>query len=270
MFLLTLLLCAPLAAARTVLVTGATGQTGAPAYKWLKQQQGVEVRALVRNADKARKLLGCQKCDQSEGIYVGDVTKPETLVAAVANVDALLIATGAVAHAKEVILDGTRNQIAAYAMAPGPALHDKHIVKVSTMLTTHRFNPIDILAGGAFFYHGVADQDISVAGIPFTIVQPCGLGDATKAAHSDRLMVSHDDMPFTEGKESSIFREDVAHVTAWATTHPNETKWLKFDLCADSSQKPEGTEEQEFHRVFKEGMMPWDPRAKSSIEPIVV
>merc|ERR1712032_672022 len=161
-------------------------------------------------------------------------------------------------------MGGTRNQIEALATAPGPALQEKQIVKVSTMLTTKRWDGL----AAPFFYHGVSDQDITVSGIPFTIVQPCGLGDATKPAHTSKLLVSRDDLPFQDGKQAMVSRSDVAHVTAYAAAHPKETSGLKFDLCADSAQKPEGTEEQEIQGVFKKALLPWDPRVRPSAQPI--
>jgi hypothetical protein len=272
-----LLLCLPLASARTVLVTGATGQTGIYAYKWLQQQPGIEVRALVRNTsiDKARTKLGCTKCDESEGIYTGDVTAKETLTAAMTNVDVLLTAVGSNSNAKGVIYEGTLNQIEAFALAPGPALQQKQIVKVSAALTTVRFNILDIFTRGAFFYHGVSDQDVSVSGLPFTIVQPCRLGDDSMTAHASRLLVSHDDKPTTDGLPISgpgagpVSRADVGRIAAYAATHPNETTGLKFDLCADSKAKPSGTEEEDMKRVFQEALFPWDPRAKKSSSVMV-
>jgi len=262
---LILLLCVPLAAARTILVTGATGQTGSLAYLQLKKLPDVTVRALVRDAGKAKGKLGCNKCDESEGIFVGDVTQKETLTAAMDGIDVLLIAVGG-GNAYDVFVTGTRNQIEAFATAPGPVIDQKQIVKVSTMETTKRWD--GLLA--PFFYHGVSDQDISVSGIPFTIVQPCGLGDATKPAHTTKLFVSRDDAPFRGSKSSSIYRADVAQVVVYAATHPKESAGLKFDLCADSKQPPEGTEEQAMQTVFSQALLPWDPRAKATAKPIVV
>ena len=40
----------------------------------------LQVRGLVQNRSKARQVLGCVRCDAEEGIFVGDVTDPETLV----------------------------------------------------------------------------------------------------------------------------------------------------------------------------------------------
>jgi uncharacterized protein YbjT (DUF2867 family) len=86
MYLAALLLasCSAAAPATTVLVTGASGQTGSILYKLLRATPGFSVRAMVRNTTKARAALGCDKCDPSEGIYTGDVTNVTTLTAAFA------------------------------------------------------------------------------------------------------------------------------------------------------------------------------------------
>jgi len=84
----------------TVLVTGATGRTGQLVYKLLKEK-GVPVRGLVRNATKARELLKCDKCDQSEGIFIGDVTQKENLAAAMDGATALAVATSAAPQCKD-------------------------------------------------------------------------------------------------------------------------------------------------------------------------
>lgn len=56
-----------------ILVAGATGGVGKRVVQRLIER-GYRVRSLVRDADKARELLG----DKVE-LYVGDITKPETL-----------------------------------------------------------------------------------------------------------------------------------------------------------------------------------------------
>merc|ERR550514_1650681 len=89
---------------RTVVVTGATGRSGSSIYLLLKKA-GVNVRGLVRNTSKARQYLGCSKCDESEGIFVGDITKPESMGPAMAGADGLVITTGrtASAPAKDIL-----------------------------------------------------------------------------------------------------------------------------------------------------------------------
>ena len=54
------------ASVRTVLVTGATGGTGQLIYAGFKENSGFEVRGLVSSVAKAKTVLHCTKCDESE------------------------------------------------------------------------------------------------------------------------------------------------------------------------------------------------------------
>merc|ERR1711907_387495 len=82
------------AALGTVVVTGATGRTGYQIYNLLKSHKQ-DVRAFVRNATKARDLLKCTKCDESEGIYVGDIKDRDSMKAVMNGAQALIVATSA-------------------------------------------------------------------------------------------------------------------------------------------------------------------------------
>merc|ERR1719201_1705242 len=64
---------------KTVVVTGATGRTGSLLYNRLKADGQWNVRAFIRNATKAKGILGCHACDESEGVFVGDITMPTTI-----------------------------------------------------------------------------------------------------------------------------------------------------------------------------------------------
>jgi uncharacterized protein YbjT (DUF2867 family) len=70
-----------------VLVTGATGNTGSILVPALRSA-GVEVRAFVRNASKARPLK-----DVGAEIVVGDLDQPETIAPAVQGVDKIYLLT---------------------------------------------------------------------------------------------------------------------------------------------------------------------------------
>ena len=96
---------APAAPTGNILVLGATGRTGSLLYHNLKEtlaldhlhtnnNDKVEVRALVRSLDKARDILHCDKCDENEGIYQGDITNLTSLLPAFAHVQIVAIATG--------------------------------------------------------------------------------------------------------------------------------------------------------------------------------
>ena len=78
----------------------------------------VDVRALVHNITKVKSALNCSKCDASEGIYEGDVTKPTSLIDAFRNTTTVTIAGGHPSVAskeelKEIEFTGVENQITA-------------------------------------------------------------------------------------------------------------------------------------------------------------
>ncbi len=71
-----------------ILVAGATGGVGKRVVQRLIEQ-GYKVRSLVRDADKARTILGADV-----ELVVGDITKPETLTSEImANVQAVICCT---------------------------------------------------------------------------------------------------------------------------------------------------------------------------------
>ena len=76
---------------RTALITGATGTVGSLLVHALAGS-GVRARAFVRNADKARALLG----DDAD-IIVGDLSDQDTVHNALTGVDAFFLACGNVA-----------------------------------------------------------------------------------------------------------------------------------------------------------------------------
>lgn len=79
----------------TVLVVGATGSIGRHAVTEALRQ-GYRVRALVRDPARARSLP-----DRVE-LVVGDLTRPDTLAAAVADVDAIVFTHGSTTRESDV------------------------------------------------------------------------------------------------------------------------------------------------------------------------
>eukprot|EP00929_Paragymnodinium_shiwhaense_P067234 TRINITY_DN33855_c0_g1_i2.p1 TRINITY_DN33855_c0_g1~~TRINITY_DN33855_c0_g1_i2.p1 ORF type:complete len:136 (-),score=27.38 TRINITY_DN33855_c0_g1_i2:95-502(-) len=108
----------PAAVADLAIVTGATGRTGTAIYKALQaaSSDGLAPRALVRNATKAKEVLGCTTCDEKDGIYIGDVTDKKTLAAAFEGVTTLAIAVGVYGtEPREIVKNvewlGVKNQV---------------------------------------------------------------------------------------------------------------------------------------------------------------
>lgn len=234
-----------------VLVTGATGRMGSLIYKKLQESKLGQVRALTHSADKARSVLGCDKCDESEGIYVGDVTDASTLGAAFKGAYTLVIAVGAHGTEDEETIKaiewtGVQNQLKAL-LAGGS--EGKRVLLFSSMSTTPAKQHNKIL-----FYKAKAEAFIVQQGIPFTIVKPCGLSE--DAGDERSLLVGHDDTEdWFQNGFYMIPREDVVAVAAAALTTPPADK-VRFDLCS----KLPGSGHQDLAETLKEAAeQPWQP-----------
>lgn len=262
--------------AKTIMVSGATGRTGSLLYKRLKTESSWNVRALVRNATKAKGVLGCSKCDESEGVFVGDITKPDTLTKGMKEVDVLVITTASWpictgppiigkcsfptgSDPKSIDWLGTKAQVNAFALSEGN-LMAKHILYVSTMETTVPNNFLDKLGNSSFtsFYHLQAEASIMSSGIPFTIAKACGLGDGE--AGKNKLIVGHDDSSFSLVLNHLIQRDDVARVLVEAIRNPAMSSGLRFDICSHFLGAPTTDITKD---VFQAAMFPWDSRAQS-------
>jgi len=246
-----------------VVITGATGHTGALTYNLLKSL-GVEVRGLVRNVTKAKEVLGCSKCDESEGIFVGDVSKPATLDGVMHNADALVILTSAFpvcnpfpkcsydkgGYPVDVDFNGGKNQVEAFVKGAGGL---KLVVLVSDLETTEPDTQLDKMGNGQIgFYKLNEEAFLMSSGLPYTIVKPCGLGSGKPGL--DEMMVGHDD---EEGWDLSVpvQRSDVARVVAAAIKAPKDAANLRFDLCAKAGTP---TQDGDIPALLKSARHPWE------------
>jgi uncharacterized protein YbjT (DUF2867 family) len=98
----------------TILVIGATGSIGSFVVE-VALRQGHSVRALVRSPEKARRLPA-----RAEAV-IGDLTRPDTLAAAVKDIDAIVFTHGSDGGGKigseTVDYGGVRNVL--MALGPG-------------------------------------------------------------------------------------------------------------------------------------------------------
>lgn len=252
-------------AAAPWVISGATGRTGALTYKLMKSR-GVPVRALIRSAAKAKEVIGCDKCDESEGIFIGDITKPASMDAVMQGAGGLIIATSAVpqcnpfpkcsypegAYPVDIDFNGGKHQVEAFVKGAGGL---KPVFLISSMGTTEPDSSLDKMGNGQIgFYKLNFEAFLMSSGLPYTIVKPCGLGG--DAAAQDTLIVGHDD---AEGWDLSIpvQRADVARVLAAAAQNPEAAAGLRFDLC---SKKGEPTEDDDLPALLKAAKYPWETR----------
>lgn len=236
-----------------VLVTGATGRTGALLYLRLKKDPRVaEVRALVRgNATRVRQALGCGRCDASEGIFYGDVTNASSLICPARGVDTLAIAVGAGEGSDEraVEFGGVENQLAALAQnrAPNGSLDHLRVVLCSSAGTTDPV-PAPFKGGSILFWKLNAEAFLGASGVGATVVKPCGLLDGPPGRA--QLVVGHDDA--WAGEAFTVARADVAAIMAEAVVE--RSRGLRFALCNGP-----GLPGTDLAGLLNRARWPWEP-----------
>nr|PNR40565.1 hypothetical protein PHYPA_017968 [Physcomitrium patens] len=240
----------------TVLVTGAGGRTGRLAFQKLKEKDGQFVaRGLVRT-EEGKEALG------GDGVFVGDVVKPESIGAAFEGIDALIILTSAVPKPKpgfdptqggrpefyyveggspeEVDWIGQKAQIDA-AIAAGA----KQIVLVGSMGGTDEANPLNSLGNGNILvWKRKAEKYLSECGVPYTIIRAGGLQD--KEGGVRELLIGKDD-ELLQTQTRTVSRADVAEMAIQALLI-EEAKNKALDLA--SKPEGEGTPTTDFRSIY--------------------
>ncbi|MBW4591450.1 MAG: NAD(P)H-binding protein [Brasilonema angustatum HA4187-MV1] len=187
-------------------VAGATGETGRRIVQQLIARN-IPVRALVRDVEKARSILGAQA-----ELVVGDVLKPESLSAALGDSTVLLCATGAKPSFDptgpyKVDYEGTKNLVDA-AKAKGI----EHFVFVSSLAASKFFHPLNLF-WLILYWKKQAEEYIQKSGLSYTIVRPGGLKNED---NSNQIVMQSADTLF----EGSIPRQKVAQVSVEALFEP--------------------------------------------------
>jgi len=184
------------ASTRPVLVSGATGRTGRLIVDRLVEH-GIPVRALVRNAETARRMLpaGVRQ-------FVGDVRNVTTLATPTAGVGTVIIATsGGVEHhnsAELVDYFGTGNMI-----RQALANHVDMVIFISTLGATRPEHYLDV-EPTSVGWKARAEELIRGSGVPYCIVRSGWLKDGPGG---DPLSISQGDIA-----DGSICRTDLAEL----------------------------------------------------------
>ena len=195
---------------KTVLLGGATGKNGRYVLQHL-EGLGIEVRAMTRDIDDAKDEIGNQY-DWVEA----DVTKPDTLPAAVEGVD---IVISAIATAwpigsnrpEKVDYEGTLH-LARAAKAAG-ATRFVIITSSSSGTKDHFLNTI---GGNVLIWKGKAEQVLVESGLEYVVVGPAGINNDPGGIEAISLI------PRSEYKSGMfIGREDLAAVVVAAAGHPD-------------------------------------------------
>lgn len=247
-----------------VLVTGATGRTGAIVVQKLQQRPGeFIVRGFARSEAKVMELFGT-----TDGFDLGDICNPDDLKAALEGCDALVILTSAIPQMKALPQPGQRpefiypkggtpeqvdyqgqvNQIDA-ARAAGV----KHVVLVGSMGGTNEQHPLNRMANGnILIWKRRAEAYLIESGMDYTIIRAGGLQD--QPGGQRELLVGKDDELLThppDGIPTAIPRSDVAEVVVQALRAPSARN-KAFDLISKPAGTPGAVVTEDFHALFEQ------------------
>ncbi|WP_159931122.1 SDR family oxidoreductase [Oceanicoccus sp. KOV_DT_Chl] len=203
-----------------ILVVGATGKTGRLIVADL-QQQGFQVRAMVRDSERGREILG-----EDVNLVQADLTVAATLPAAVAGVSAIINAAGAglkgtgKATPEWIDYQGTLNLLAA-----SKPENIKKFVLISSMGVTQPDHFLNRIANNVLRWKLKGEDALRASDVNYTIVRPGGLTD--KAGPEQVVQFYQGDTK----KGGPIRREDVSRVVIAALLMP-EADYKTFEVMA--------------------------------------
>jgi uncharacterized protein YbjT (DUF2867 family) len=182
----------------TVLVTGATGNTGGPLVELLGQR-GVPVRVMVRSAAARERFAGAPDA------VVADFDDPASLAAALAGVERAYLVTPSSARAQ-----AQQERFVELAAEAGV----QQLVKLS-QLAADEASPVRFLR-----YHAAVERRIRELGIGFTFLRPNlyfqGLLALAPAVREQSTLFA----PIGDARVSAVDVRDIAAVAAAALTEP--------------------------------------------------
>ncbi len=174
-----------------ILVTGATGDTGRAVVGGLVTA-GAKVRAMVRRAEQASSFPA------GVDVVVADMTKPESLPAAVKGIEHMLLISPLEPNLVEL-----QGHMAAAARHGGV----RRIVKISTEIADPES---EALIGR---WHGLAEQAVEATGLAFFHLRPCNFMQNLYAFAGDIASSSSFSAPMGTARISLVHVDDLAAVT---------------------------------------------------------
>lgn len=222
------------AADKTFLVLGATGSIGRPVVDEALRQ-GYRVRALVRDPDRARRML-----PDAVELVVGDVTRPETLGPAVEGIDAAVLTLnadgGGAAAAEAVYYTGVRDLLKAI----GP--RRVRIALMTTIGVTEREGHYN-RANEGHDWKRRAERLVRASGQPYTIVRP-GWFDYNGPAEQRIVMLQGDARRSGTPADGAVPRRQIARVLVDSLSSEAANR-KTFELITDR-----GAEQTDLDPVF--------------------
>ena len=215
---------------KTVLVVGSTGSIGHLVVEEAVRQ-GYVVRALVRTPSKARRFPA-----QVE-VIPGDVTRPETLAAAVAGVDAIVFTLGSDGEGKvgaeTVDYGGVRNSLRALGS------EKPRIALMTAIGVTNREGSYN-RATEAHDWKRRSERLVRASGLPYTIVRP-GSFDYNGPNEHKLIFLQGDRRQAGDPSDGVISRLQIAEVLVHSLRSESALR-KSFELIATTGAAQEDLE----------------------------
>ena len=211
----------------SVLVIGATGSIGRLVVEE-SIREAYPTRALVRDPDKARRLPA------EADIVVGDVTRLETLSAAVAGVDGIVFTLGSDGAGKigaeTVDYGGVRNVLIALGAQPA------RIALMTSIGVTNRTSAYN-RATEAHDWKRRSERLVRVSGHPYTIVRP-GWFDYNQPDELRLVLLQGDTRHAGDPSDGAVARRQIAQVLVRSLGSDAAVR-KTFELVAERGPAPE-------------------------------
>ncbi|HYL13979.1 MAG TPA: SDR family oxidoreductase [Terriglobales bacterium] len=233
---------------KTVLVVGATGSIGQLVVEEAIKQ-GHAVRALVRSASKARQLAR-----EAESV-VGDLTRPETLSAAVDGIDAIVFTHGSdgggKAASEAVDYGGVRNILAALGSRTA-------CIALMTSIGVTNRNSSYNRSTEAHDWKRRSERLVRASGLPYTIVRP-GWFDYNGLDEHKLVLLQGDKRHSGTPKDGAILRQQLAEVLVRSFTS-GQAHHKTFELVS-----AKGPAQDDFDTLFR-NLEPDQPGALDGVQ----
>jgi len=191
-------------------VAGATGQTGRPLVKILKEQ-GYTVRAMVRGDTTAAEL-------GADEVVKADVTQHDTLPPAVKGADYVFSVVGTGSGRVDPDPEAVDYKGVAALVDAAKAAGAKQFVLISAVRAGNADPnfPINKSRKMVMMWKGKGEDHLRASGLPYTIVRPgplenCGAGTMA-------IQVADAGVPLGSG---ALCRDDVAEIMAASLNNPD-------------------------------------------------
>ncbi|SMF89971.1 Uncharacterized conserved protein YbjT, contains NAD(P)-binding and DUF2867 domains [Azospirillum oryzae] len=206
-----------------LLTVGATGSIGRHVVT-RAVREGYAVRALVRDPDRARHF------PHEVEVIVGDLTRADTLEAAVADIDAIVFTHGTYGGdpgaARAVDYGGVRNVLAALQG------RKVRVALMTTIGVTDRKGVHDWKRRG--------ERLLRVSGLPYTIVRP-GWFDYNKSDQRRLVLLQGDRRQSGTPRDGAVARDQIAEVLV-RSLRSRAALRKTFELVSETGLEPADVE----------------------------